>query len=546
MNLHVSDPWNVLLAVAGAFGLAFVAAILAHVRGRWRVASGGVGALSLVLLVLGLVAASAAPGSVTGPGSIPGSAMATVPSPSVDVSAASPGATVAPGSSSLQGSTQTVVSNRGGSAAVTATGNAPGVVGDTPGVTATTLTIGWIRHATGASQAATLGFSGGNVPTAAQQTANFEAFLHYINSHGGVAGRTVNYVVIDEDSNSTDPNQSSNICRTFTESYHVFAVVHADEPFSCYAQHHTIGIEDDVISQSQSDPTLRPFMWDPIAVPDEREGFAAMIDGLSREKWFSPGIKLGIIAINNPYIQGMYDHDIHPMLRSNGVSDSQVDYEQVGGANSSIGQLVQQIDATILKFDQTGVTNVTFMAPNGVALFALNAAKSYRYFPKWGFSSFDEMGYNGYQQLQSNGQGAVPPDELANSKGVTFSVGFDVDPAHDDPFPATPAEASCADKWRSLGYTINSRSDLTNYVELCDTLGLLQAAGRGLDHDLTTESWGASAGRLGTSWQSTSAFPGGQLSPNRPEVSDSYRLMAYDSGAQTFVYVDRVNYRDPI
>jgi branched-chain amino acid transport system substrate-binding protein len=79
----------------------------------------------------------------------------------------------------------------------------------TPGVTATTITIGGTVPITG--PAALFGSVGRGA----------EAYFKYVNAHGGVNGRKINYVYLDD---AYDPAKTVQLTRQLVEQDHVFAV----------------------------------------------------------------------------------------------------------------------------------------------------------------------------------------------------------------------------------------------------------------------------------------------------------------------------------
>src|SRR5438132_13429656 len=95
--------------------------------------------------------------------------------------------------------------------------------GGTPGVTSSMITIGGTVPITG--PAALFGSVGRGA----------DAYFKYVDAHGGVAGRKVKYVYLDD---AYDPAKTVQLTRQLVEQDHVFAI------FNTVGTDHNIAIRD--------------------------------------------------------------------------------------------------------------------------------------------------------------------------------------------------------------------------------------------------------------------------------------------------------------
>src|SRR5450756_2171749 len=88
--------------------------------------------------------------------------------------------------------------------------SASGPTASAPGITATTITIGSTQPLTGPA-----------APGYSEISPGSQAYFQYVNAHGGVFGRTINYKVLDDGYN---PTNTASLTRQLVLQDQVYAV----------------------------------------------------------------------------------------------------------------------------------------------------------------------------------------------------------------------------------------------------------------------------------------------------------------------------------
>jgi hypothetical protein len=435
--------------------------------------------------------------------------------------------------SGTTGAGTTSVSGGQGSASTFAGGQV--VSGDHQGVTATTIKVGFIGI-DAASQAQTNTLFGASSPPADTKAA-MNAIVAYVNSHGGIDGRKIIPTYVERQTSSTDPNADHALCTSLTEDAKVFAVVtnsaHDEEP--CYAKHHTLLLDDTLVSQHDLLQKLSPYVWSPGLTSDEA-GYAALVDSLGAQGWFAASdAKVGIVGYDDPATHFTFDKVVTPRLNAIGFPLSKVHAEFISQPESDAdnAKWAQDIQGTVLHFRSEGVTRVFFMAPGaGVPIIFMNQAESQQYHPIYGLSSYDSPGF----LLQ----GKMPNDQLHGSIGAGFNEITDVDAQRGDPFPTGVAEKRCLAILHANGQTPANRGAAFGAMYLCDGAFMLQQAAQGLGAQLSVQTWARSAEALGNRFQATYSLPGGTLFEHGLHFGSAYyRWLKFVDSCSCFEYASK-------
>ena len=431
--------------------------------------------------------------------------------------------------------TSTSVTGGGGLSGGDATGGSIAVSGDHQGITATTIKVGFIGIDS-ASQAETNTLFGASSPPADTQNA-MKAIVAYVNSHGGIDGRKIIPVYVERQTSSTDPNADHALCTSLTEDAHVFAVVtnsaHDEEP--CYAKHHTLLLDDTLVSQHDLLSKLSPYVWSPGLTSDEA-GYAALVDSLGAQRYFAAAdAKVGIVGYDDPPTHFTFDKVLKPRFAAIGFPLSKVHIEFISQPQSDAdnAKWAQDIQGTVLHFRSEGINRVFFMAPGaGVPIIFMNQAESQQYHPIYGLSSYDSPGF----LLQ----GKMPNDQLHGSMGAGFNEITDVDAQRGDPFPSGVAEQRCLSILRASGQTPANRGAAFGAMYLCDGAFLLQQAAQGSGAALSVQTWAKSAEQLGSRFQATYSLPGGTLFDKALHFGSAYyRWLKFNDGCSCFEYASK-------
>ena len=408
------------------------------------------------------------------------------------------------------------------------------VSGDHQGITPTTIKVGFIGIDS-ASQAETNALFGASSPPADTQGAT-NAIVAYINGHGGIDGRKIIPTYVERKTTSTDPNSDASLCTALTEDAKVFAVVtdSAGGEEACYAKHHTLLLDDTLLSQHDEMTKMTPYLWTPGLTSDEA-GYAALVDALGAQGWFSKDAKVGIIGYDDPPTHYTYNTTVTTRLNALGFPKTKVDAQFIAAPESEQdnAKWAQDIQGVVLRFQQDGVNRVFFMAPGaGVPIIFMNQAESQQYHPIYGLSSYDSPGF----LLQ----GKIPNSQLHGSMGAGFNEITDVDASNGDPFPTGIAEKRCLDILKSSGQQPANRGAAFGSLYLCDGAFMLQQAAQGIGAALSVQSWAVRAERMGTSFQAAYSLPGGTLFvPGMHFGSAFYRWLKFNDGCSCFQYASK-------
>jgi len=406
-----------------------------------------------------------------------------------------------------------------------------------PGVTATTVKIGFVGSANAAALAAAFGFKG---PDEGNSHEQIHAAVDWVNKHGGIAGRRIVPIIRDFDNTSEKQNwqQEEAMCAGFTEDDHVFAVVGTSVSETCYVKHHTLAMNSYYYQPDRATlVSYAPYIW--LAnLPDLSAMVAAEIDGLARQGFFPRGGRVGIIVRDTPAYRHLYDHEVVPRLARIGVKPTATVFVTPFDTLSDASAVAQQENAAVLRFKSDHIDHVFFVFQGGGAwLFFAQAADAQRYTPRYGLSSEDEPVATGENLPASQRHGAM---------GVGFVPGLDVN--RGDPFPYTAAEKRCVAAMNTRGVALSDRPSASQAFGYCDMTFILWQAARSVGPRLTIERWAAAAARMGNAFQAANANPGGtQFLPSGPQQGNRfYRLTRYDDACACWTYTDRNRTNHPM
>ena len=400
---------------------------------------------------------------------------------------------------------------------------------DGPGVTSTTVRIGFIDLTN--SQAANQAF-GIQVGSQGPQHDIEQTMVDWINHNGGLAGRQIQPVYIQEDNGQaeSDPTINEKACKTMTEDYHVFAVIGGAGPpddveaNSCYASAATLNFDEQWASVSLA--FLRaesPYIWFTADTALDRT-MLWEVAGLQSRGFFKggPNYKLGVVIAGDKLNEKIYAQVTQPALQNAGVTN--IDTFEV--PHDTISDVANTMKQAVAHFQVDGVTNVIFQGGgyygNGsyATLFLLDA-ESQHYTPRYGFSTDDGT----TAQVQN-----VPEDQFTNALAIGTIPGIDADDAHYAPWPSTPAEKKCA-SIEAKTYQPDSRSSVSGsnsaleMLDICSAMLELQQGAQSLvGQPLNAQLWANSAMQLGSSLFNAMAYTA-DIGPDHWDAPGGYRLL---------------------
>ena len=539
---RLSQPWLYVLVAVVAAGLTLLAVgTVQHAASAGAISLPSIGGALLaarsrmatpiaVLALAAIVSAGYAGQLVTsvrtvGGGSVGGpEAAAGGPTDATTPGATSPSGSAGGGSGSGGGG--------GGLIGGTSGSAGGGVAGVVPGVTPTTVTIGMERlvdsNQTG-NQAV-----GASTPTGGDSQQQAQIMVDWVNAHGGVAGRklVIRYQDVSNARAVSDPNYLETVCQTFTEDFHVFAVVdyvNSLNAKACYAQHHTLlvdGSPEQAGQQLYRD--LYPYLWSPSSMGSDR-AMKTKLQGLNQLGYFqggaSPTYKIGVLLPDVPLERAIFNQVTSPGLHAYGVSNITPFFFAETG---SVQGFLAAEQAAVAKAEANGINHIITEGvfsggEGGLALGFMISAYKQGYHPRYGFGTTDDpAGLAG----AVGGSYAVPKDQLPNAVAVGWNGGSDVQDQYGDPWPAPASTLAgqCIKIMRDGGMpasTYPTRADAFVAFGLCEMLWFLQDATAGYTN-LNVATFADHAIRLGSRLRLAGEYAA-FLGPNHLDGPNGYR-----------------------
>ena len=341
--------------------------------------------------------------------------------------------------------------------------------------------------------------------------ADYNAFIKYINAHGGIAGHPLQPVFANFDATSSDSisTQEQRACNTWTHDHHVFAILvgQSDLLKTCAAR---AGVVQLSIEESSTDSTgfaRYPALVEITAVGLDRQG-PVTVSGLNRLSYFA-GVKskqLGIVTWDLPAYHHAIDHGYLPALHSLGldVTSDHRRYLHVPDTASDVGATSNDARAAAFKFAQDGVTHVLILdghagiATGGVVHleFMLNA-ETLHYRPRYGLNE---------TAAYSAGATTYPKAQQHNAVGVSWSPGADGSSNPDPGSPWANARVRCIKIFQDAGINASTDNADANLIGICDELFFMQLTASRVSGALSTASFINAVARLGSGFQPAGTY----------------------------------------
>jgi hypothetical protein len=468
-------------------------------------------------------------GSPSGSSAVAGASSGTAggPSASATAGAATPTSGAAAGSVGQPGSSVAgqVAQNGGPAQAAVASG-------DVPGVTATTIRIGFMTETNRQAGNGAIGASNigayGDVPAQARTMAD------WLNRNGGIAGRKVIPVMENFDVSNSDPNQEAALCTKFTQDDHVFSVVDIETNLdygACYARAHTLVVEAQTYQgDTQLVDHLSPYVFISTTPPGERQ-FQVHVDGLAQVGFFGKTDKVGVLVADDPLIRRDFNQVALPHLARAGVTNPDIYYIN---PYADTGTKARDLGTAVTRMHGNGDTEVLLFGDSGggATLITMAAAKGQGWYPKWGLDTSSAPG-----ALETISQIS---DEMKTAVVVGYNRTYDAESDKGgEPVPASPQEAACVNIYKAAGITFATRLNSVVAYRYCDYVFLLRQAAQGLGANFSIQTWAAQAMRLGTSYMSVNAYHA--TFNGQPYGTDGYRMLGYDAACSCFKYTSQTH-----
>lgn len=415
-------------------------------------------------------------------------------------------------------------SNNGAATSGTSgSGAAAGLDDASPGVTATTIKIGYIYTALGKVQQS-LGFKQANYGEVEKQ---IKAEVDYVNANGGIGGRQIIPVIKGYDGSQDSPEFAESFCNAFTQDEQVFAVVFEGQLQNnvrpCYAARKTIMIDQGLFAKDQAEfERFAPYLWSP-TFPEYSGYLQGQLQALQSQGWLTGAKGVSIIGIDNDVARRQIDQTVIPFLASVGVTNTQkffIDTSNVGtlGAGSSTA-LTGTKNAGL---DRVIVIGGARILPVAVSTSEANDLVGV----KWAISSYDSPLF-----LQDN-PGSVVATTLDGMVGFGFLPDGDIrdDPTLPFPNPANPQEVLCKQIVDTAGVSppVQQRTDYKSAFMFCDGTYFLKNVIDKAPKNLTAGAFRDAAFSLGAGFRSAQTF-GSLMNPGKYSATNIGRVLFYDT-----------------
>jgi hypothetical protein len=494
-------------------------------------APGAVGADGLSLSSGGTARTSTTDGLTLGTGAAGGAVGSVSLDGAPGATAAAPGAVAGPAG----------ISGAAGPAAQ----GAPAAVRSGPGVTGTTLSVGF-PYAPNADQAQEA--LGNTSVTQGDPKAVVEALARELNRTGGVGGRklVVEFYELDASSSETAAQISQRICSYYTEDKKVFAVIGTSDQLlrDCLAKRGVLNIGGSIADLNENDFRISPSYYDASAVTLDRLA-RNLVDQLVAQKYFTPWdssagapgagqpVKVGIVVPDKPSWVPVIRNVLLPELKRAGypIDPDAVRFWHFPESAAGNSQAVTEIQAIVLRFRSDGITHVLPMEQNSLAFFA-PAAEGQGYRPRYGLSSAA-----GSQAFAGS---LVPYRQLVGSVGVGWLPSIDLPESKQTPVYDGPGRKRCLETLDRGDVSYGSTNAKTIALLLCDAFfsfdGAIESLGRGAAVDV--RSFMPALERLGARFAIATLPTGGFGPGKRYPVTDGFPY-AYSPSCECMEYTGR-------
>jgi hypothetical protein len=435
----------------------------------------------------------------------------------------------------------TGVSVPGGTSGTTGTAAGPGTGGTTGaapvGTTGTVVAPGKAPRATGTVEvgflvvedlgAATkaVGYDGLSTGNGANQV---RASVALLNGRGGLNGRMVRPVILEQKVAQDAQTQYQAACGLFFDDHQVVAVVGwglLPVVQECAQRHHV----PYVTSGNRTTSAAELAKYANVVVPPQVElsrVVATLVPSLKAQGYFTPRtaterVKIGLLYNDEPDF-AQVPSLVERQLKRIGLTLSEkqpmpgVDDTSKAPAAGNAGS------SAVLRFTAAGITHVVTVDKSGQALayFAI-AAQNQGYYPQFGLSSLE---------LPASLRTVLSARQLQGARGIGWMPSWDT-PVSKAP-PLSSNGTACANALKKAGENTSLAATRGSAFATCDSTLLLGAAFQG--RDLTLAGFLTGLRSLGSGWPPVATLAT-DFSTQRAGAS-RVRPIAFQPGCDCFLY----------
>jgi hypothetical protein len=373
------------------------------------------------------------------------------------------------------------------------------------GVTAKTITIGFIYTTGRAEAAAALGAAG---VTSGDELAQWKLLIQAVNKSGGLGGRQIKPVFFGEASNTGESisTKEAAACTAFTQDNHVAAALSSfeftDGFMNCMNKHGVPTAYSLETLNSTSTYDKYPLQFEPGNLGLDRQG-AELGSSLANQGYFSgtvPAVN-GVIAYDTPAYHAGVDALEHS-LKARGIALKDKRFIPFPNESKDTGAVAAQVSSIELAFASEGVNHVMIFDLNGLVslLFMTNA-------------------------------------QLKDARGIGWIPVLDLASAEYGPTKGSPARRRCRDIMIKGGQQQGLSSPGAELVATgqCDIAFMMQQAFQHLTGPVSGAALRAAVRAIGTAFPPAGTFSTSFGTGRRDGVS-TVRDVAYQTSCSCFRY----------
>lgn len=410
-----------------------------------------------------------------------------------------------------------------------------------PGVTATTISVGFTYVSNGNEANAAFGFGA----AALDQRTQYELLVADLNARGGVAGRKVVavYHPYEAASSTTPASQDQAACERFTQDSRVFAVASSgltETLPACLRKAGVLQVDAGTIAFLDREFLRQnPHYLDLGSLTFDRI-FAGLVTSLERTGWFGGWDSttgqpvgaakpvIGILSFDAPRYERPLSRVLLPALARRGspVSEDNVVRLRPVTSSAEIAQLTTEVQNAVLRFRGNGVTHVMHLAGALPVVTFIQGADRQGYQPRHGVDSSA-----GVQSLVDTG--LLTSDQLDGASGMGWL------PVLDLPFGgaaryATKGTARCEKLLKSKGFTLDNANAAYVAYSVCDEVFFLEQL-LGTTPALTLDGVLGAAARLGRGF-TAATIPATSFGPDKRDAAVTVFDQVWDSACDCLAY----------
>ncbi len=359
-------------------------------------------------------------------------------------------------------------------------------------------------------------------------TNQVRASVALLNSRGGLNGKVVKPVILEQDATQNAQTQYQAACSLFFDDHKVAAVVGwglLPVVQSCAMQHHVPYVTSGNRTTSSAEISRYPLLAIPSQL-DLRRAVATLVPSLSVQGYFKPRTATEIVRIGLIYNE---DNDfaqvpalVSEQLKRLGLSLTDKQSMPSPDDTSRVPAASNAGASAVLRFSSARITHVISISKSGQAMAYFGiAAQNQAYYPQFGLSSLE---------LPASQRTVITARQLQGARGIGWLPSWDVPTSAQPPLNANAT--ACVAALKKAGEDMSLAATRGSALGTCDGTLLLGAAWK--RRALTAPDFLAGLGDLGSTYA-----PAVTLADDfgsRRDGASAVRPMAFQAACDCFAY----------